>query len=194
MSSRSGALYEFVYRGELTREALDKVGGQERNLPQEFDATLAQRLGLSLLDGVLVEQARAMAVVYVAIASFENSARRLISDVLLEGEGVDWWQTCVSQKIRARAESRREEEEKVKWHAHRGESPLNYTELADLDNVIRNNWPRFEPYIPSIEWASGIFSVLERSRNVIMHSGQLDRHDIERVGMNIRDWISQVGA
>ena len=35
---------------------------------------------------------------------------------------------------------------------------------------------------------------LERSRNVIMHSGQLSKKDIERIGTNIRDWISQVGA
>jgi hypothetical protein len=194
VSTRDGPLYEFVYRGELAREALDKAGGLQRNLPEEFDATLAQRLGLSLLDDAMVGEARAMAVVYVAVAAFENSVRKLIRDVLLEKDGEQWWQNCVSEKIRTRAESRREEEEKVKWHAQRGESPLNYTELADLANIIRNNWPRFEPYVPSIEWASSIFSVLERSRNVIMHSGQLGRQDVERVGINIRDWISQVGV
>jgi hypothetical protein len=29
---------------------------------------------------------------------------------------------------------------------------------------------------------------------VIMHSGQLTLSDVERVAMNIRDWIRQVGA
>ena len=37
-----------------------------------------------------------------------------------------------------------------------------------------------------------IFTTLEKSRNVIMHSGELGERDIERIG--IRDWISQVGA
>ncbi|MDU2194155.1 MAG: hypothetical protein E7E26_00215 [Clostridiales bacterium] len=42
--------------------------------------------------------------------------------------------------------------------------------------------------------AQEIFSTLERSRNVIMHSGELGKRDIERIGTNIRDWISQVGV
>ncbi len=35
---------------------------------------------------------------------------------------------------------------------------------------------------------------IERSRNVIMHSGNLQGPDVERVGILIRDWIKQVGA
>ena len=100
----------------------------------------------------------------------------------------------MSQDIRRRAESRKTEEEKVKWHGQRGGSPLDYTDLADLGKIVRNNWANFEPYIPSIEWAASIFAVIERSRNVIMHSGELSREDIARVGINIRDWIKQVGA
>ena len=46
----------------------------------------------------------------------------------------------------------------------------------------------------SLEWAKQIFTTLEKSRNVIMHSGELGERDIERIGINIRDWISQVGA
>jgi hypothetical protein len=46
----------------------------------------------------------------------------------------------------------------------------------------------------SVEWVKAVFEAIERSRNVIMHSGTLGREDIERVGMNIRDWVRQVGA
>ena len=51
-----------------------------------------------------------------------------------------------------------------------------------------------EVHIVSLEWAKQIFTTLEKSRNVIMHSGELGERDIERIGINIRDWISQVGA
>lgn len=40
----------------------------------------------------------------------------------------------------------------------------------------------------------GDISTIERSRNVIMHSGELSARDVERIGINIRDWISQVGV
>jgi hypothetical protein len=45
-----------------------------------------------------------------------------------------------------------------------------------------------------VEWATSIFASIERSRNVIMHSGVLDIEDVERLGINIRDWIKQVGS
>jgi uncharacterized Rossmann fold enzyme len=116
-----------------------------------------------------------------------------VSKVLLDAHGDNWWQTKVSDKIRKFAESRREDEEKTKWHGFRGDSLLSYTELGQLANLIQQNWPDFEPYIRRLEWASSIFSSLERSRNVIMHSGILDIEDIERVGIHMRDWIKQVG-
>jgi len=33
----------------------------------------------------------------------------------------------------------------------------------------------------------------EKSRNIVMHGGVLVKEDLERVGMNIRDWIRQTG-
>ena len=66
--------------------------------------------------------------------------------------------------------------------------------MGDLESIIRQNWDQFEPYIPSIEWAANIFDVIERSRNVIMHSGALEQADVERIGIFLRDWVKQVGA
>ena len=89
---------------------------------------------------------------------------------------------------------RMEEEQSAKWHAQRGQDPINYTTFGDLKNIMQNNWDAFEDLIGSLPWASGIFDVIERSRNVIMHSGMLEKEDIERLGVNIRDWVKQVGA
>jgi len=38
-----------------------------------------------------------------------------------------------------------------------------------------------------------LLATLERSRNIIMHGGVISREDIERIGMNIRDWVRQIG-
>lgn len=83
---------------------------------------------------------------------------------------------------------------KIKWHTHRGTSMINYVDFADLANIMGQNYDLFEVHIVSLEWAKQIFTTLEKSRNVIMHSGELGERDIERIGINIRDWISQVGA
>ncbi len=135
-----------------------------------------------------------MAIVYAAIAAFENSVRDLIAKVLLAELGDDWWVQGVSEKIRKSAEIKMAEEERVRWHKRRGSDPLNYTTMSDLVSIARNTWPRLEPYVGSIEWMASIFDVVERSRNVIMHSGNLDKEDIQRLGVNIRDWVKQVGS
>jgi len=147
-----------------------------------------------LLDEDIVSGAKRMAVVYVAIASFENTVREFVSKRLLESLGADWWNLGVSEKIRTRAESRREEESKIKWHTQRGDQPLNYTEFGDLSSIVGGNWAYFEDYLQSQEWMRQIITTLERSRNVIMHSGELGAQDIERIGTSIRDWIRQVGT
>ena len=61
-------------------------------------------------------------------------------------------------------------------------------------SIIQNNWENFEDLLPDVDWVRHIIKTIERSRNVIMHSGQLSLEDIERVGMNIRDWVRQVGT
>ena len=194
MSDAADRLYTFVYRGQLTEQALDAAGRRNRRLAEFESQETARILSLDVLDGEHVTNAQAMANVYVAIAAFENSVRDLISRVLSEAEGANWWETCVSEKIRAKALQKLDDENKVRWHVQRGASPINYTLMGDLVSVLRQNWTHFEPHIPTIEWAAGLMDVIERSRNVIMHSGMLSRTDVERVGMYIRDWIKQVGA
>jgi len=189
-------LYAFVFRGELAKEALAKTGFVRGEQSAFLEAETANDLSISYLDQALLTSAKRMAAVYAAVATFENSARRLVQTVLLDAKKDNWWDECVSKNIRDRAESRQNEEKKIKWHTQRGQDLINYTELRDLSNVIQNsnNWPFFEPHVRSAEWVRSIFDVIERSRNVIMHSGTLEREDIQRIGINIRDWIKQVGA
>jgi Swt1-like HEPN len=189
-------LYSFVFKGLLTQVALDKTGRIKKSKfnSEEFNI-IHSKLGIDELDDELVINAQKMAIVYTAICAFENTVRQFVSMKLLENKGENWWTECVSEKIRKSADSRRNEESKIRWHTPRGDTIINYTEFGDLMSIIRNtdNWQYFAPHLISIEWADQIIKTLERSRNVIMHSGELVNHDIERIGMYIRDWINQVG-
>jgi len=186
--------YSFIARGLFTEEALDRAGRQRKN-QSEFDhEQLAKLLSIETLDEERVANARAMATVYIAIAAFENSVRELVSNTLLENVGESWWEECVSNRIREAAKSRMEEEEKIRWHTSRGEDPIQFTMLPNLINIIRANFEHFEPFIHEADWAAAIFDSIERSRNVIMHSGTLDNRDIARVGALIRDWTNQVAT
>lgn len=191
--SHNSDIYDFVFKGLLTEDALDKAG--RRNRPSQLmeDEEITSILSIDSLPQDMVDEARKMSIVYTAIASFENTVRDLIKGVLQESHGEKWWIEGVSGNIRNRAEKRRKEEEKIRWHSQRGSDPITYTMMPDLINIIRNNWLQFEPHIQSIDWAASIINAIDRSRNVIMHSGTLEKGDIERLGIFIRDWIKQVG-
>ena len=190
--SRENELYAFAYRGLLTRQAV----GDQRDPSSSYAKAerIASRLPMGQLDDVLVEPAQEMAVVYAAIAAFENSAREFIEKRLIEEVGEDWWEKCVPERRRSKAESRRDEESRVRWHAKRGDSPLQYTEIEDLSAIIVTNHEFFVAIVQDPEWAKQIFKTVERSRNIIMHSGYLEAEDIERLGMSLRDWFAQVGG
>ena len=189
-------LYSFVFRGLLTEEALDKAGRQRRSMFSDvWESEAAVRLGIPLLDEELVRKSRKMAVVYTAICAFENSVREFISKKLLEEKGENWWELTVKPEIRQKAESRKQAEKDVRWLTRRGDSMIFYTEFGDLLSIMGRpeNWQFFEVHIGNIDWAKQIITTLEKSRNIIMHSGELEPKDIERVGTYIRDWIRQVG-
>lgn len=186
--------YSFIMRGELTKVAINCAGVISKHSSSEIlEQEYIKCLSLDLLDDDKVSSARMMATVYTAIAAFENSVREFVVKILLEHKGENWWEECVSDGIRRKAESRKNEEDKIRWHTPRGDSMINYTEFGDLASIMGQNYDLFAVHIISIEWAKQIFQTIERSRNVIMHSGELGRRDIERIGTNIRDWINQVG-
>lgn len=187
-------IYSFVLRGNLAKVAMDRTQLLNKSHNSQYiDEEIAEHLSIDLLDEGHVIISKKMASVYVAITSFENMVRDFIAKTLSEVNGENWWEKCVSEKIRKKAESRKKEEEKIKRHQQRGDRLLNYTEMGDLNSIIVQNWELFEDYLNTLEWAGQIISTLERSRNVIMHGGELGNRDIERVGTNIRDWINQVG-
>jgi hypothetical protein len=190
----SDKLYAGIFRALLTEEALDRAGRLKSRAFEGDLEEIEKLIAVESLDEVYVQNAKRMSVVYTAIAAFENSVRDIISKTMLENVGADWWQTKVSEKIKKAAEERKLAEEKVKWHTQRGEDPIQFTMLPNLLSILRQNSDIFQDLINDMEWAAAIFETIERSRNVIMHSGTLTNRDIARLGSLFRDWNAQVSV
>ena len=188
-------LAAFLFKGHCAGNSV--IAELEKRIPRvsASEEDIAHKVALGLLDEDEVANANRMAPVYVAIAAFENSVRSLVAQRLVERVGANWWATInLSTDIKNRSESRQKEEEKIRWHQSRGLGPIYFTELRDLTSIIKGNWPHFEDLLHDADWVNHVIKTLERSRNVIMHSGQLSMDDIERVGVTIRDWLRQVGG
>lgn len=193
-------LYAFIFRGVLAEEALDKAG-RLRYSPEAiyFSDDIAKALYLNEIDEKYVQQSKSMITAFAAITAFENATREFVYSVLRGVYSADWWTQGVQNGIKEKAQIRKESESKVKWHVNRGDAMMSYLEFGDLAKIMcsSNNWLHFEPYFGfpnSQEWLRTLFEDIEKSRNVIMHSGILDEFDIARLGMNIRDWLHQINA
>ena len=186
-------LYSFVYRGILTEEALDKSGRQRRGHFGAEEARQTQHsLSYDFLDPDLLNEAQRMSVVYAAIHAFENAVRKLVVKAMTEANDGNWW-TKVPERIQKSSKTRMEEDAKFRWHGARGAQEINYCDFGDLSSIIVTNWAVFDDLLGNMEWAKATLNALEKSRNIVMHGGTLAQEDVERIGMNIRDWIRQAG-
>lgn len=186
-------LYSFVYKGVLTEESLDRSGRRSKlHFGTDDSLRLERTLSYDFLDSDKLAAARRMSYVHAAIHAFENMVRSLVTKAMTETFPTDWWSN-VPERIQKTAKSRMEEDAKFRWHGARGTEPINYCDFGDLSSIIVTNWKAFEDVIGNMEWAKGVLNTLEKSRNTVMHGGTLADVDIERIGMNIRDWIRQTG-
>ncbi len=192
--SKANGLYAFVLKGEIAQDCVRRELHSRTPEPEDSADRIRNALPLDLVDDDFLASASKMAIVYSVISAFENSARKFIQDCLLEKYGEKWWEDKVSKSIREGADKRKSEEQLHRYHASRGTSMIFYTQMGDLPTIIQSNWEAFSDYVPSVDWARQLFRAVELSRNVIMHSGDLSMNDIVRVGVNIRDWLQQVGG
>lgn len=197
LESKETKIAGFVYKAQVFQESVLDLSQTKSGKSELSFESISKKVSLNYFDSALVEDATKMSAVYIAIASFENMLRGIVVGKLLIEKGEDWWDSdAISSDIRKRADKKREDEKQNRWHTQRGISPINFTELKDLVAIICNpqNWDFFEDLFGDPDWVRHSIRSLERSRNVIMHSGQLTLEDIERVGIAIRDWVRQVGG
>lgn len=186
-------LYTFVYRGLLTEESLDKAGRKnKRHFGPEEMAITRKALAFDMLDPGLLSDAHRMSIVYTAIHAFENTVRQLVVSSMAEAHKEVWW-TKVPERIQKKVAGRMEEDSRFRWHGARGGSEVTYCDFGDLSSIIVTNWTHFEDLLVNMEWSKSVLNTLEMSRNIVMHGGILAQEDVERIGMNIRDWIRQTG-
>jgi hypothetical protein len=186
-------LYSFVYRGILTEESLDKAGRVRKKHFGSLDAAQLQKtLSFDFLDQDRLTDAQFMSTAYVALHSFENMVRAFVQKAMAEHHGETWWEK-VPERIKRTVQTRIDEDAKFRWHGIRGAVQMNYCDFGDLSSIIVTNWDVFEPILANMEWSKAILTTLEKSRNIIMHGGVLAKEDVERIGINIRDWIRQTG-
>jgi Swt1-like HEPN len=142
-------------------------------------------------------EAKMMAArVYPKLYVFENSARDLITRVLKDAIGDDWWDEVVLPKVRNKAQGRKDDEAKDPWHGKRGAALIDYLDLSDLPLIVTapKAWPHFKKFFDRPSWFQELVNELNVSRRVAAHMNPLEDDDVKNVEAAFRKWAKLLAA
>ena len=193
-SSTRASLREWLFKGLSAEAALDSLEAEGVAVRASNDPAVLQRV-LPLEDFSTAIRRSSMAALpaYLALFCFENSARELVGERLLDRHGSGWWNDVVPKAIRDRVAARQAREGVQRWHVSRGASEIYYTDFGDLRQIIQTNWVDFEDLFPHQNWVVSRLDELEASRNIVAHSNTLDERELTRLRVYLQDWTRQIG-
>lgn len=133
---------------------------------------------------------------YPLLYVFENSVREFIDGHLTAAYGRDWHLDAdiVRRDTREKVERNRNSEAKTRYHSSRRARFIYYTDIGDLVLIYRSRKgvKVLQPLFPSDSWFPSTVEKIEASRHVVAHMNPIRRRDIDRIRINLEDWLDQV--
>lgn len=177
------AMKNLLLEGELVK--LEKSGielGHMQTIQKD------ELVDTDLFEHEILRKAKKMADFYILYFSLENSVRKLITDVLTEKHGVEWWEKKVPPRVKENVK-KLQEKEKDTAMSIRSEDKLAYTNFGELIDIFNANWNDFTEILRSRKSVQDTLSQFKNIRNVIAHSCELNDDEILRLKLLIKDWL-----
>ena len=139
-------------------------------------------------------EAREMASHYELFYCLEQSIRKIISETLLESDGVDWW-----SKGKIPAETVQDVERNIQRETdggvtRRSEAPIDYTTFGQLSGIITSNWDLFGAIFSSRRAVEKVMASLNLLRGPIAHCCPLAEDEVVRLRLAVKDWFRMMAA
>jgi len=141
-----------------------------------------------LFEHDILQKAKKMADFYVVYYCLENSVRKLVTDVLSEKYGSNWWEDKVPQDIKDQVKKKQKEELDTAVSV-RSSDPLAYANFGELIPIFNKNWSDFETLLRSQRAVQEALSQFNKIRNVVAHSCELNNDEILRFKLLVKDWL-----
>ena len=140
----------------------------------------------------LRKEASAMAVHYRVFYCLENSMRDLITQILREEHGENWWNEAVPTSVKDHAAKTRKKEIQSGISV-RSEDLIDYTTFGELGEIIKTNWATFNEIFQDITALEKVISTLNTLRGPIAHCKTLAEDEVVRLHLALRDWFRAMG-
>ena len=133
-----------------------------------------------------------MSANYRVFYCLENSIRLLISDILSEKHGAEWWTTKVPDQVRTHVAAT-QKKERESGIAVRSQDAIDYTTFGELGEIIKSNWSDFSDVFQDIKALEKVISTLNVLRGPIAHCKPLAEDEVVRLHLSVRDWFRSMG-
>jgi hypothetical protein len=130
---------------------------------------------------------------YELFYCLENAIRKLISEVLRESAGTEWWSSGkVPPNIVLEVDTRvqREIDSGV---TRRSDEKIDYTTFGELAVIINSNWDVFGTIFSSRRAVEKVMSSLNVLRGPIAHCCPISEDEVVRLQLTVRDWFRIIG-
>ena len=183
----------FGMTNQLIAESLSRVGKQH-NVDIGHLVPISKNEKdqyYSQFDLAVRAEAAEMSKHYELFYCLEKSIRQLITEVLEDAHGPDWWdKECVPQQLQDEVRSRIQREADSGMTV-RSDLPLDFTNFGELSGIISHNWELFGGILKSKKAVTRILSGLNLLRGPIAHCAPLAEDEVLRLQLALSDWFRQ---
>lgn len=189
--SGMGAIHLFAMANFLVEHDLDRL---EREYAVDLRRGHTQTIEADAdyypqIEVAIRAEAARMAPLYEVFYSLERTIRGLVSDVLEESDGADWWNGGrVPTKIKTDVGDRRKREVDTGMTPRSVES-IDFTTFGELGELIKNNWDLFGGMLSSVKAVERVMANLNTLRGPIAHCSLLAEDEVLRLQLSVRDWF-----
>lgn len=178
----------FGMKNLLLEKSLEKLESSGYEIGHSETLKKDELVDSELFEHEILKKGNKMANFYALYFSLENSVRKLVHDVLNEKYGANWWDTKVPKGVKDNVE-KIQKDEKESAMSIRSDKPLDYTNFGELICIFEANWQDFSDLFRSLKSIKDTLSPLNKIRNVIAHSCELNDDEILRFTLLIKDWF-----
>lgn len=137
-------------------------------------------------------EAEMMAANYRIFYCLENSIRSLVTDIMIEAHGIDWWMSKVPDQVKIHVTSTQKKEREA-GVSQRSPDAIDYTTFGELGEIIKSNWSDFTDVFQNLKALEKVISTLNALRGPIAHCKPLAEDEVLRLHISVRDWFRAMG-
>ncbi|MEZ6005385.1 MAG: Swt1 family HEPN domain-containing protein [Planctomycetota bacterium] len=141
------------------------------------------------IDRAVRAEAARMAPLYEVFYALEKTIRGVITSLLLDAEGANWWTSArVPPHIQNEVKNRIQKEIDRGTTPRSGE-PIDFTTFGELGDLITKNWEIFGSLFSSQKAVQKVLGSLNTLRAPIAHCSPLAEDEVVRLRLSVRDWF-----